>query len=162
MSKVEKQVESLIKKPIEEQGYDLYDVEYVKEGKDFYLRIYIEKICDESNLNNVITLNDCEKVNDIVNPILDEADIIKEQYYLEVSSTGIEKNLRKFEHYEKAINKEIQIKLFKKDEKGNKEIKGILKKISPHEITIEEFGKNVNVDISNIAQAKTIYNWEEK
>ena len=81
---------------------------------------------------------------------------------MEVSSTGIEKNLRKLEHYKKAINENIQIKLFKKDEEGNKEIQGTLKKVEPHEITIEKSGKNVNVEVSNIAQAKTIYDWEEK
>ena len=156
MPKIEKEVENLLKEPIKQEGYDLYDVQYVKEGKDYYLRIFIEKE------NSTITLNDCEKVNDLINPILDEKDIIKDQYYLEVSSTGIEKNLRKLEHYQKAIDKEIQVKLFKKDEDGEKEIQGFLKKVSPEEITIEKNGKNVKVAINNITQAKTIYNWEEK
>ena len=156
MPKIEKEVENLLKEPIKQEGYDLYDVQYVKEGKDYYLRIFIEKE------NDTITLNDCEKVNDLINPILDEKDIIKDQYYLEVSSTGIEKNLRKLEHYEKVIDKEVQVKLFKKDEDGEKEIQGFLKKVSPEEITIEKNGKNVKVAINNITQAKTIYNWEEK
>ena len=156
MPKIEKEVENLLKEPIKQEGYDLYDVQYVKEGKDYYLRIFIEKE------NDTITLNDCEKVNDLINPILDEKDIIKDQYYLEVSSTGIEKNLRKLEHYQKAIDKEIQVKLFKKDEDGEKEIQGFLKKVSPEEITIEKNGKNVKVAINNITQAKTIYNWKEK
>ena len=156
MPKIEKEVEKILKEPIKQEGYDLYDVQYVKEGKDYYLKIFIEKE------NSTITLNDCEKVNDLINPILDEKDIIKDQYYLEVSSTGIEKNLRKLEHYEKAINKEIQVKLFKKDEDGEKEIQGFLKKVNPDEITIEKNGKNVKVAINNITQAKTIYNWEEK
>ena len=156
MPKIEKEVENLLKEPIKQEGYDLYDVQYVKEGKDYYLRIFIEKE------NDTITLNDCEKVNDLINPILDEKDIIKDQYYLEVSSTGIEKNLRKLEHYQKAIDKEIQVKLFKKDQDGEKEIQGILKKVRPEEITIEKNGKNVKVAINNITQAKTIYNWEEK
>ena len=156
MPKIEKEVEKLLKEPIKQKGYDLYDVQYVKEGKDYYLRIFIEKE------NSMITLNDCEKVNDLINPILDEKDIIKDQYYLEVSSTGIEKNLRKLEHYQKAIDKEIQVKLFKKDEDGEKEIQGFLKKVSPEEITIEKNGKNVKVAINNITQAKTIYNWKEK
>ena len=156
MPKIEKEIEKLLKEPIKREGYDLYDVQYVKEGKDYYLRIFIEKE------NDTITLNDCEKVNDLINPILDEKDIIKDQYYLEVSSTGIEKNLRKLEHYEKVIDKEVQVKLFKKDEDGEKEIQGFLKKVNPEEITIEKNGKNVKVAINNITQAKTIYNWKEK
>ena len=156
MPKIEKEVEKLLKEHIEQKGYNLYDVQYIKEGKDYYLRIFIEKE------NDTITLDDCEKVNDLINPILDEKDIIKDQYYLEVSSTGIEKNLRKLEHYEKALNKEIQVKLFKKDDDGKKEIQGFLKKVNPDEITIEKNGKNVKVAINNITQAKTIYNWEEK
>ena len=156
MPKIEKEVEKLLKEHIEQKGYNLYDVQYIKEGKDYYLRIFIEKE------NDTITLDDCEKVNDLINPILDEKDIIKDQYYLEVSSTGIEKNLRKLEHYEKALNKEIQVKLFKKDDDGKKEIQGFLKKVNPDEITIEKNGKNVKVAINNITQAKTIYNWKEK
>ena len=139
MARIEKEVENLISTSILEKGYELYDIEYVKEGSEYYLRIFIEKP------QETITLEDCEKVNDIVNPILDKADIIKDQYYLEVSSTGVEKKLRKLDHYKKALGKEIKIKLFKKDIEGKKEIKGILKNITEQEITIEENGKTVNV-----------------
>ena len=88
MAKIEEKVEQLVKDPIEKLGYSLYDVEYVKEGPEYYLRIYIDK---ESGID----LNDCEKVSNEINEILDKADYIKEQYYLEVSSPGIERKLRK-------------------------------------------------------------------
>ena len=154
MSKTEQKVETLIKKAVEEKGYEIYDIEYVKESKDYYLRIFIEKP------NSNIAIEDCETVNDIVNPILDEANIIKDQYFLEVSSTGVEKNLRKVEHYEKAIGEEIKIKLFQKDENGDKEIEGFLQKVADNEITIEKNGKTVKVNLNDIANAKTIYHWD--
>ena len=153
MAKIEEKVEKLVKEPIEKNGYTLYDVEYAKEGKEYYLRIFIEKP------NQTISIEDCEKVNDIINPILDETEIIKDQYYLEVSSTGVEKNLRKLEHYKDVIGKEIKIKLFQKDDEGNKEIEGLLEKVDEHEITLQKDGKNIIVTMSNIAQAKTLYHW---
>ena len=108
MAKIEEKVEQLVKYPIEKLGYSLYDVEYVKEGPEYYLRIYIDK---ESGID----LNDCEKVSNEINEILDKADYIKEQYYLEVSSPGIERKLRKDKHLEQNISKNVEIKLFKKD-----------------------------------------------
>ena len=109
MAKIEEKVENLLKEKIEKLGYDLYDVEYAKEGKNYFLRIYIDK-------ENGIDLNDCEKVNNEISEILDEANYIKEQYFLEVSSPGIERILRKDKHLEQNKGKEIFVKLFKKDE----------------------------------------------
>ena len=99
MSKVEEKVESLVKEKIENIGYELYDVEYVKEGKDFYLRIFIDK-------PEGIDLDDCEKVNNEINELLDTADYIKDQYFLEVSSPGVERVIKKDKHLEKSIGKE--------------------------------------------------------
>ena len=103
---IEKKVEELVKPIIEGLGYELYDVEYAKEGKEYYLRIFIDK-------ETGISIDDCENVNNSINDILDQADYIKEQYYLEVSSTGLEKNLRKDEHFLKQIGNEIEVKLYK-------------------------------------------------
>lgn len=149
MASIEERVESLIKQKIENIGYDLYDVEYSKEGKNYFLRIFIDK-------PEGIDLNDCEKVNDEINELLDEADYIKEQYFLEVSSPGIERILRKDKHLEKNIGKEVNIKLFKKDENGKKEYQGVLKEFNENIIKIEE---DISVERKNIAQIKTIYNW---
>ena len=153
LAKIEEKVERLIKKDVQEKGYEIYDIEYVKEGSEYYLRIFIE------NPEKNISIEDCEIVNNIVNEILDKEDIIKTQYYLEISSTGVEKKLRKHEHFEKAIGKTIKIKLFKKNQEGKKEYEGILKKADLEEITIEENGKTVNVSIKEIAHANTVYNW---
>lgn len=152
MSKVEEKVENLIKKKIEDLGYRLYDVEYSKEGKDYYLNIYIDK-------ENGIDLNDCEKVNNEINPILDKEDIVKEKYFLVVSSPGIERILRKDRHLEENIGEEVNIKLFKKDEQGKKEYKGILKKFDKEEVEIEVEEKEIEIERKNISQIKTVYNW---
>ena len=80
MTNTESKVEKLIEPKIQNLGYELYDVEYVKEGKDYFLRIYIES-------ENGISLDDCEKVNNEITDLLDSANYIKEQYFLEVSST---------------------------------------------------------------------------
>ena len=115
---IEVKIEKLLQDIIESLGYDLYDVRYEKEGKDYYLRIFIDK-------SDGIDLNDCETVNNAINDILDEADYIKGQYFLEVSSPGVERVLRKENHFKKQIGKEISLKLFKPINK-HKEIIGIL------------------------------------
>ena len=79
MAKIEEKIESLVEKSIQNLGYKLYDVEYVKEGKEYYLRIFIDS-------EKGIDLDACEKVNDAISDLLDKADYIKEQYFLEVSS----------------------------------------------------------------------------
>ena len=149
MASIEERVESLLKEKIEAIGYELYDVEYSKEGKNYFLRIFIDK-------PEGIDLNDCEKVNNEIDEILDEADYIKEQYFLEVSSPGIERIIRKEKHLKKYIGHENNIKLFKKDKNGNKEYQVILKAFDQENIELEE---NIKIERKNIAQIKTVYNW---
>lgn len=148
MAKIEERVEELIKDKIENIGYILYDVEYAKEGPNYYLRIFIDS-------ENGIDLNDCEKVSNEINEKLDEADYIKEQYYLEVSSPGIERILRKDTHLEQNIGKQVEAKLFKKDENGSKNYIGELKKFDEETVTIDE----IKIERKNIAQIKTIFEW---
>lgn len=149
MANIEEKVEKLIKTKVEEIGYELYDVEYSKEGKNYFLRIFIDN-------PKGIDLEDCEKVNNVINDILDQADYIKEQYFLEVSSPGIERVLRKDKHLKQNIGKEINIKLFKKDENGKKEYQGILKKYNENTIQLEN---EIEIERKNIAQIKLVYNW---
>ena len=149
MAKIEEKVEELIKDKIENIGYSLYDVEYAKEGPNYYLRIYIDS-------PKGIDLNDCEKVSNEINDVLDEANYIKEQYFLEVSSPGIERILRKDKHLEENIGEEINIRLFKKDENGLKEYQGILKNFDNEFIELQD---NVKIERKNISQIKKVYNW---
>ncbi len=149
MASIVEKVENLVKPKIEQIGYELYDIEYVKEGKSYYLRIYIDS-------PKGIDLNDCEKVNNEIVDILDEADYIKEQYFLEISSPGIERILRKDEHLQKNIGKEIHVKLFQKDDEGKKEYQGNLQSFNETELTIDE----KVIQRKNISQIKTVYHWE--
>jgi len=154
LASIENRVEALIKEKIENLGYELYDVEYAKEAKNFFLRIYIDS-------TNGISLEDCEKVSNEINEPLDKSNIILEQYFLEVSSPGVEKVLRKDKHLESNIGEEVEVKLFKKDEKGNKSYIGYLKSFDEKEIKIE-INEEITIERKNIAQIKTIYNWENK
>ena len=148
MAKIEERVEELIKDKIENIGYSLYDVEYAKEGPNYYLRIFIDS-------KKGIDLDDREKVSNEINEKLDQPDYIKEQYFLEVSSPGVERILRKNIHLEQNIGKQVEVKLFKKDENGNKNYIGELKKFDEQTVTIDE----VKIERKNIAQIKTIYEW---
>ena len=153
MASIEEKVEKLIEPIIEKIGYELYDEEYAKEGKNFFLRIFIDN-------EKGIDLSDCEKVNDAITEILDDVDYIKEQYFLEVSSPGVERVLRKDKHLAKNIGQEINVKLFKKDENGKKEYTGILKGFDEKDIKIEEINKEFKIERKNISQIKTVYNWD--
>ena len=151
MANIEEKVERLILKPINDLGYDLYDVEYAKEGKDFFLRIFIDS-------ENGINLEDCEKVNDAITDLLDEADYIKEQYFLEVSSPGIERVLRKDKHLKQNLNNDIQLNLFKPIE-GKKQIQGILKDYNDEMLAIENQNQEIKISRKDIALIKTVYEW---
>ena len=151
MASIEERVESLIESTINNLGYELYDVEYAKEGKDYFLRIFIDK---ESGID----LNDCEKVNDGINDLLDQADYIKEQYFLEVSSPGIERVLRKDKHLEANIGSLVEIKLFKPIEK-KKEFQGILKEYNNESLVIETEDGDLEISRKDISVIKTVYEW---
>lgn len=150
---IEEKVENLLKNKIEELGYKLYDVEYAKEGKDYFLRVFIDKE------NGTIDLNDCEKVNNGINDILDEADYIKEQYFLEVSSPGIERVIRKNWQLEENIGNTVNIKLYKKDEHGKKEYQGELSYFDNDTLKIKNDDETIEINRKNITQIKTVFNW---
>lgn len=154
MANIEEKVENLVKPTIEGLGYRLYDVEYTKEGKDYFLRIYIEN-------EKGISITDCEKVTGAINDMLDESDYIKNEYFLEVSSSGIEKVLRKEIHLQENLGKEVEIRLFKPIEK-EKILNGILIGFDKESIYIEINSEKKSIERKQIAQIKTKYNWEGK
>ena len=147
MANIEEKVENLLKPTIENLGYELYDVIYEKEAKDYYLRILIDK-------KEGINLEDCEKVNNAITEILDEKDYIKDQYFLEVSSPGIERVLRKDWQMQENIGKEVEVKLFKPFN-GQKIITGILKGFDDENININD----VELPRKDISLIKIKYNW---
>ena len=150
MASIEEKVESLIKPKVENIGYELYDVLYLKEGKNYILRVVIDS-------DNGISLEDCEKVNNEITDLLDEADYIKEQYFLEVSSPGIERVLRKDWQLKKYIGQKVEVSLFKKDENGFKEYLGILKQVEDEYLNLEQENQEYKIQRKQIAQIKSVY-----
>ena len=154
MANIEQKIENLIKDTVTELGYELYDIEYIKEGKEYYLRIYIDK-------RDGINIEDCEKVSNAINDIIDTADLIAEQYFLEVSSPGVERKLTKDKHLKDNIGNRIEIKLFRPIE-GNKRLEGILKSFDTNNLSLETENKGIEVNRKDISIIKTMYNWKDK
>ena len=153
MANIEEKIENRLSPIINNLGYKLYDVQYAKEGKDYFLRIFIEKD------NGVIDLDDCEKVNNAITDILDEDDYIKEQYSLEVSSTGVEKMIRKEKHLVENIGELITIRLFKQID-GYKEYVGKLIEFDDENLKIElDDNSIINIERKNISQIKKYFDW---
>lgn len=123
-------VKDLINDFVEEQGMELVDVEFVKEGQHRYLRIFIDKE-DES-----ISLDDCKVVNDFLNDKIDSLDPIKENYFLEISSPGVERPLKKPADYVKHTGQVVQAKLFSPID-GRKIIDGVLLGLEDNIVKIE-------------------------
>lgn len=153
MTKTEQEFEKIVLPIVEELGYTLYDVLYVKEGADWYLRLFIDS-------ENGIDLDDCEKVSNIVSEKLDEVDPIETPYMLEISSCGLERHLRNVKHYEAAVGKKIEIRFFKTFEK-NKSLTGILENVEDNSVKLKTEEKVYDINIDNISSAKILYNWEE-
>ena len=128
----EQQTETLLEPIVTELGFELVDVEYVKEGSDYYLRAYIDK-------PEGVNILDCENVSRALSEALDKADFIPDAYILEVSSPGLGRTLKKDKHLQKSIGEEVEIKLFKPIDKC-KEFSGILESFDADTVTITEEG----------------------
>lgn len=115
---IEQVVEELTLPITEKHNFELVDVEYVKEGGDYFLRVYIDK-------EGGITLDDCHAVSTGLSAELDEKDPIKDNYYLEVSSPGLDRPLKKEKDFERYIGRDVEVKLYKPIE-GQKQFEGEL------------------------------------
>ena len=143
-------VEGLVTPTINELGYDVWDVEYVKEGAEWYLRITIDHA-------DGIDIEDCEKVHRAIEVIIDEADPIEDFYYLEVSSPGVERTLRKKEHFAVCVGEKVELRLFAPDTKGKKGYVGVLKAADDTGVTLEADGEEIALAYSAIAKANTFF-----
>lgn len=126
----EQKAEELILPIVEENGFELVDVEYVKEGSMWYLRAYIDK-------EGGITVDDCEVVSRAFSDRLDENDFIEEAYILEVSSPGLGRPLRKEKDYQRSMGKKLEIRTYRAVDRC-KEFYGILTAYDDDSVTIEE------------------------
>ncbi len=128
----EARTEALLAPIAEANGVRIYDVEYVKEGSDYYLRAYIDK-------GEGVNIADCENVSRALSDVLDREDFIPDAYILEVSSPGLGRTLKKDRHLEASLGQEVEIKLYKPIDKC-KEFDGILEKYDAESITIRQEG----------------------
>ena len=144
MAGIADKVAAIIKSTVENEGVELWDVRYVKEGSSYYLRVYIDK---EDGIN----IDDCTNVSHAIDPVLDEADPIKDSYYLEVCSTGLERELLKPEHFEKMLGRKIKVRLFKARD-GVKEFEGILEAFDGG-VTLATDSGNIRFEKGEIAKA---------
>lgn len=125
----EERTEKLLEPIAAACGCEIYDVEYVKEGSEWYLRAYLDK-------PDGVSIADCENVSRVLSDKLDEEDFIPEAYILEVSSPGLGRALKKDRHLERSLGDEVEIKTYKPIDK-QKEFVGILKAYDKDTVTIE-------------------------
>lgn len=129
MSKVAEVVESMVTPILDEIGLELVDVEFVKEGRDYFLRVYIDK-------ETGVDIEDCGNVSEKLSEKLDEIDPIPQNYFLEVSSPGAERPLKKDKDFEKAIGKNVFLKTYEPID-GQKSFEGILTQFDGETVTVE-------------------------
>ena len=141
--KVTEQVEAFAKPIVEECGCSLWDVEYVREGSERYLRLYIDK-------DGGVDIEDCEKIHRLVDPILDEKDPVPESYHFEVCSAGIERPLKRPGDFERFMGSAVLVKLYR-PRNGLKEIPGILRGYEDGRVTVEAGKETITFEKSEIA-----------
>lgn len=147
----ETKTEALLTPIAEANGVSIYDVEYVKEGADYYLRAYIDK-------PEGVNIIDCENVSRALSDALDAEDFIPDAYILEVSSPGLGRSLKKDKHLAASIGQEVEIKLFKSIDK-QKEFIGILDSFDAGTITIKEADVPRSFNRSDIALVRLTFDF---
>lgn len=146
-------IEKIVKEKIAVEGFELEYIEFVKEGNNNILRVVID------NINSSVSIDDCEKISRKIEDDVDKN--IDNEYVLEVSSAGLERQLKNIELYKKYIGSEVYIKLYKKQD-DKKEITGILKSVDEknNSINITKSNEEYIFNIKDIATAHTIYDFD--
>ncbi|MBO4376284.1 MAG: ribosome maturation factor RimP [Lachnospiraceae bacterium] len=142
----ETRTEEILKPITDKQGVEIYDVEYVKEGSDWYLRAYIDK-------EGGVDIDDCEAVSRALSDKLDEEDFIEDAYILEVSSPGLGRSLKKDRHFEKSIGEDVELKTFKPIDKV-KNFEGVLKAFDDKTITVTIDGEDKVFNRTDLADVR--------
>ena len=141
--KVTELVEKLAKPVVEENGCQLWDVEYVREGSEYFLRLYLDK-------EGGVDINDCEAISRAVDPILDEKDPIQGSYHFEVCSAGLERALKRPSDFERFLGSNITVKLYR-PWNGLKEIPCVLKGYEEGRVTVEAGKETITFEKSEVA-----------
>lgn len=136
---------------IEGLGYRVWDIEYVKEGADYFLRFTIDN-------DDGITIDDCEKVHRTIDPLLDELDPIEDSYNLQVSSPGLERDVKYDWHYETLIGEKLEVRLFAPIEAypAQKTFTGVLTSFADGIVTLDADGVEYKLPRESISKAKTV------
>lgn len=146
MNRIAQKVYDLALPLAQAQGIELWDVEYVKEAGQWFLRVYIDK-------DGGVGINDCEAFSRAFDPVLDEADPIEGSYTFEVSSAGAERELKRPGDFEKFLGSSVEVKLYKSRD-GQKFYNGTLKAYADGDVTIEIAGKEMTFEKSAVAQVR--------
>ena len=146
---IKETVRDAVSPTITELGYDIWDITYSKVGADYHLEITIDS-------PNGINIEDCEKVHRAIDPILDEVDPIEGFYYLDVSSPGIERELRTDAHILHSIGQKVEAKLFAAKD-GRRVVCGILKSFEDGVLVITEQAGDVTLAQNEISKLRTIF-----
>ena len=141
--KITDQVASFAEPVVQEHGCSLWDVEYVREGSEYFLRLYIDK-------EGGVDINDCEAVSRAMDPILDEKDPIPGSYHFEVCSAGLERVLKKPQDFQKFLGSPVTVKLYR-PYNGAKEIPGVLRGYEDGRVTVEVGKETVTFEKSQVA-----------
>lgn len=141
--KITDQVAAFARPVVEAHGCSLWDVEYVREGSDYFLRLYIDK-------DGGVDISDCEAISRAVDPILDEKDPIPESYHFEVCSAGLERPLKRPGDFERFMGSPITVKLYR-PLNGQKELPGILRGYEGGRVTVETGGQTITLEKSQVA-----------
>lgn len=140
-------VTELVEPMLETEGYELVDVEYTKEGKNWFLRVFVDK-------DGGIDIDDCSKVSEYLSAKLDEVDPIPDSYFLEVSSPGAERPLKKVEDFIKSVGKHVYVTTYEPFE-GLKEFEGLLQSFSEDkQLTIQIDKKTYILPLDKVASAR--------
>ena len=144
--KVTELVASLAEPIVKAQGCELWDVEYVREGSDYFLRLYLDK-------EGGVDINDCEAVSRAMDPILDEKDPVPSSYHFEVCSAGLERALKRPGDFERFMGSAITVKLYK-PRNGLKEIPAVLRGYDNGRLTVEAGKETITFEKSEVARVR--------
>lgn len=147
----ESRTEAILQPIVEQQGCEIYDIEYVKEGSDWYLRAFIDK-------PEGVNIIDCETVSRALSDALDKEDFIQDAYILEVSSPGLGRTLKKDKHLQKSIGDKVELRTYKPIDR-QKEFEGILKAFDQDTITLEIDEQDVVFTRTDVALVKLAFDF---
>ncbi|MBZ4682979.1 MAG: ribosome maturation factor rimP [Fusobacteriales bacterium] len=147
---IEEKIEKIVEPYLKDLDIELVDVEYLQDGASWYVRVYIEK----SNYEENITLEDCAKVSGLIEDDIDK--LIEEKYYLEVSSPGLERPLKKLKDYERFVGEKIKVLLKHKIE-DKRNYTGVLENVNGETLFLNVDGKKLEIPFNEVKKGNLVF-----